>query len=311
MSLVPIVLLVLAFITAAVLLVIVGRRNAEGVDPLEERLAEYGSVSEIDVNLEEIEMSVPFTERIILPAAQRMAAFTTQFTPAETLEKTQHRLDLAGNPRMLTPAIFWVIRFAGLFGLSMLLFLLFIVTGQRTLFVVLGLFIGALIGYFMPQMWLMSKINRRQDEITKSLPDALDLMSICVNAGLGFDQAMYKVYEKWENELAIAFGRVIQEIQLGKTRREALRTMSEGMGVQDVTTFTGAIIQADQLGVSISKILNIQADQMRIRRRQRAQEKAQQAPIKMVIPMVLFIFPAIWIVLLGPAVVQVFKTFFS
>src|SRR5436305_3114864 len=147
-------------------------------------------------------------------------------------------------------------------------------------------------------------MSRHQNIIYKALPDALDLLTICVEAGLGFDAAMGKVYDKWDNDLSIAFGRVIQEIQLGKLRREALRDMASRMEVNDVTTFTAAIIQADQLGVSIAKILRIQADQMRIKRRQRAQEKAQQAPVKMLIPMVFLIFPSIWIVLLGPAIIQ-------
>jgi tight adherence protein C len=114
---------------------------------------------------------------------------------------------------------------------------------------------------------------------------------------------MGKVYEKWENDLAVAFGRVLREIQLGKLRREALRDMTERMDVPDVTAFTAAVIQADQLGVSMTKILRVQSDQMRVKRRQRAQEKAHQAPVKMMIPMVLLIFPSLWIVLLGPAFV--------
>jgi tight adherence protein C len=122
---------------------------------------------------------------------------------------------------------------------------------------------------------------------------------------------MGKVYEKWENELALGFGRVLREIALGKARRDALKALDESVGVSDLTTFCSAIIQADQLGVSISKVLKIQSEQMRIKRRQRAQEKAQQAPIKMMIPMVLLIFPAIWLVLLGPAAVQIYKQFYG
>jgi tight adherence protein C len=114
------------------------------------------------------------------------------------------------------------------------------------------------------------------------------------------------VYEKWENELAIAFGRVLREIQLGKLRREALRDMARRMDVPDVTAFVAAIIQADQLGVSMSKILRVQSDQMRTKRRQRAQEKAHQAPVKMMLPMVFLIFPTIWIVLLGPSIIMLF-----
>lgn len=308
----PIVLVVLGLVVLVVVvaLIIVGMRDSEDVDPLAERLSEFGGQAEIAANLEEIEMSVPFTERVLMPIAQQLAQFTMQFTPAEALEKTQNKLELAGSPNGLTPSIIWAMRFGAMIGLGLIMFILLLVTGQETLYVILAGVGGAAVGFFMPQLWLQSKIDRRQEDVVKSLPDALDLMSICVNAGLGFDQAMAKVYEKWDNELALAFGRVIQEIQLGKTRRQALRSMDESLGVADVTSFIGAIIQADQLGVSISRVLNIQADQMRVKRRQRAQEKAQQAPVKIMIPMVILIFPSLFIVLLGPAAVQLFRTFF-
>jgi tight adherence protein C len=298
-------------VVVAIVLLIVGLRSQEEVDPLAERLAEYGGTQELTKNLEDIEMSVPFSERVLLPIAQGLARFTTQFTPQETIEKTQRQIVLAGNPNNLSPGIYWVMRFVAMVGLGGMMLLVLGITGQKTLYVIGGTLFGALFGFFMPALWLGSKAQRRQQEIIKSLPDALDLMSICVNAGLGFDQAMGKVYEKWDNELAIAFGRVIQEIQLGKTRKEALRSMDESMGVPDVTTFVGAIIQADQLGVSISKVLNIQAEQMRIKRRQRAEQLAQAAPVKMMIPLAIFIFPSIYIVLLGPAAIQAFKMFFG
>ena len=133
------------------------------------------------------------------------------------------------------------------------------------------------------------------------MPDALDLLTICVEAGLGFDSAMSKVTEEWENELGAAFGRVIQEIRLGKLRREALRDMSDRVGISEMTSFVAAVVQSEQLGVSMSRVLRIQADQMRLRRRQSAEEKARQAPVKMMIPLVFLIFPSILIVLLGPA----------
>jgi len=311
MNLLPLIILGVVAILVAIGLIVVGMRRSQDVDPLAERLAEYGGLEEANANLETIEMSVPFSERVLMPIATGLAQFTSQFTPQETLQKTARQIELAGSPSNLTPALLWAMRFIAMFGLALMAVILFTSTNQKTLYIILGLIIGGVVGFMLPQMWLQSKVSRRQDEIIRALPDALDLMSICVNAGLGFDQAMGQVYDKWDNELAIAFGRVIQEIQLGKTRKEALRAMDEGIGVADVTTFIGAIIQADQLGVSISKILNIQADQMRIKRRQRAQEKAQQAPVKMMIPMVIFIFPSIWIVLLGPAGVQLFKAFFG
>jgi tight adherence protein C len=168
--------------------------------------------------------------------------------------------------------------------------------------------IMALLGFFLPVLLLRAMIDRRKEAIIKKLPDALDLMTICVDAGLTFNAAMQKVDEKWDDPLAEEFGRVIYEMQLGKSRRQALRDMTDRMDVPDVTSFIAAILQADQLGVGIGKVLRIQAEQMRIRRRQRAEEKAQQAPVKMLFPMVFLIFPSIFIVLLGPALFQVLRT---
>ena len=164
---------------------------------------------------------------------------------------------------------------------------------------------SAAAGAFMPTLWLKSKTSRRQKSIVRALPDALDLLTICVEAGLGFDAAMSKVAEKWEDELSIAFRRVIQEIQLGKLRREALRDMSDRMDVPDMATFVAAIIQADQLGVSIARVLRIQSDQMRLRRRQRAEEQARASQLRILPPVVFLIFPSILVVLLGPAVITI------
>jgi tight adherence protein C len=139
------------------------------------------------------------------------------------------------------------------------------------------------------------------------LPDALDLLTICVEAGLGFDAAMSKVSEKWENQLSVGFSRAIREVQLGKTRREALRVMADRMGIPEMTSFVAAVIQSEMLGVSMAKVLRIQSDQMRMKRRQRAEEEAHKAPIKMLIPMVTFIFPTIMIILMVPALFQIIK----
>jgi tight adherence protein C len=140
------------------------------------------------------------------------------------------------------------------------------------------------------------------------MPDALDLLTICVEAGLGFDGAMAKVYDKWDNELSMAFGRVIREIQLGKLRREALRDMADRLGLPEMTSFVAAVIQSEQLGVSMAKVLRIQSDQMRIKRRQLAEEEAHKAPIKMLIPMALLIFPSICIVLMTPAALMMMRS---
>jgi len=165
--------------------------------------------------------------------------------------------------------------------------------------------IAAALGFYFPQLWLSEGIKKRQLEIRKAMPDALDLLTICVEAGLGFDAAMSNVAEKWDNELSLAFARAIREIQLGKVRRDALKSMSDRIELAEMTSFVAAIIQSEQLGVSMAKILRIQADQMRMKRRQYAEELAHQAPVKMLLPMIGFIFPSIFIVLMTPAALRI------
>src|SRR5689334_21579231 len=163
-------------------------------------------------------------------------------------------------------------------------------------------------GFYLPHIMLATRVTRRQKEIRKAMPDALDLLTICVEAGLGFDAAMSKVAEKWETELSLAFARVIREVQLGKVRRDALKDMADRLGIAEMTSFVAAIIQSEQLGVSIARFLRIQADQMRVKRRQFAEEQAHKAPIKMIIPMALLIFPSIMIIILVPAAMQIFAS---
>lgn len=304
----PILVLVVVIVGAVVFtgLVYVGMKEDKSKDPLQERLAQFADRDEMPSSLEDIELSLSFRDRVILPLMKQLAKTTARFTPQKQLEETRHQLELAG---MTTdPAAFFAMRVILTAVLVLLAFFIFFLNSPSTAPAMALLYtIGAgFLGYILPNMIVSSRIRRRQENIWKALPDALDLLTICVEAGLGFDMAMGKVYEKWDNELAIAFGRVLREIQLGKLRRDALRDMANRMDVPDVTAFVAAIIQADQLGVSMSKLLRVQSDQMRVKRRQRAQEKAHQAPVKMMIPMVFLIFPSIWIVLLGPSAIILF-----
>jgi tight adherence protein C len=206
--------------------------------------------------------------------------------------------------------VFWALRIAGL-SLGALLFFVATIAPEGSFLKGRGLLIGipaAAMGFFLPELWLQGRISKRQTDVRKALPDALDLLTICVEAGLGFDAAMSKVYEKWDNVVAISFGRVIREIQLGKLRRDALKDMAERLSVSEMTSFIAAVIQSEQLGVSLARVLRIQADQMRIKRRQIAQEAAAKAPIKMLIPMALLIFPSICIVLMTPAVLMLMQS---
>lgn len=297
-----ILIAVVAGLVVFVGLVYVGMREDRSRDPLQERLAAYGE-REMPSSLQDIELELSFRDRVLLPIARNMADLTVKFTPEKQLEDARRLIDLAGLT--MAPASFFTMRI----GLTVLMviasFLVFFVMSSSTARSTALLYTAGagLLGYILPSMWIRAKITRRQQGIVRALPDALDLLVICVEAGLGFDAAMGKVYEKWDNDLAIAFGRVLREIQLGKQRREALRDMANRMEVPDVTSFVAAIIQADQLGVSMAKILRVQSDQMRVKRRQRAQEKAHQAPVKMMIPMVFLIFPSLWVVLLGPSII--------
>jgi tight adherence protein C len=294
-------LLAVALVIISILLL----RRAEE-DPLAVRIDEYASREEA-VPIEEIELSLPITDRIVVPVLRSLSNLVTRLTPQSMLENTSHRLELAGSPGNISAAEFWVIRGFVTIALG-ILFFVFLGrfdqgAGRRVLF---SLLIAGL-GFYLPSLYLSSAISRRQDAIIKKFPDALDLMSICVDAGLPFDGAMARVHEKWDDPLADEFGRVIYEVQLGKSRRQALRDMADRMDVNDVSSFVAAILQAEHLGVSIGKVLRIQSEQMRLRRRQRAEEKAHQAPVKMLFPLVFLIFPSMFIVLLGPAAFQVLR----
>ncbi len=299
----PVAILIIVVLVVVAGLVYIGLRDDKRSDPLQDRLAQFAE-RELPDSLEEIELSLPFRDRVLVPLLRKIADITTRFTPEKQLEQTRKQIELAGMAGSMDATAFFAMRIGATIGFGLLAFMVFFVlSASRDPNAFLYVAGGAGLGYILPIMWIKGKITRRQDGIVKSLPDALDLLTICVEAGLGFDQAMGKVYEKWDNDLAIGFGRILREIQLGKVRREALRDMSERMDVPDVTSFIAAVIQADQLGVSMTKILRVQSDQMRVKRRQRAQEKAHQAPVKMMIPMVLLIFPSLWIVLMGPAII--------
>jgi tight adherence protein C len=305
------VLVGIVFITAVVLIVIGMRDSGEG-DPLQDRLEEYAARGEI-TDLEEIELSQPLTERVFFPIARKMGQLALRFTPQNAIQQTARKLELAGNPGGMDPTVFWALRVGGL-SLGVVLFFVATIAPEGSFLKGRGLLFGipaAAIGFFLPELWLQGRISKRQSDVRKAMPDALDLLTICVEAGLGFDAAMAKVYEKWDNVVALAFGRVIREIQLGKLRRDALKDMADRLGVPEMTSFIAAVIQSEQLGVSLARVLRIQADQMRIKRRQLAEEAAHKAPIKMLIPMAILIFPSICIVLMTPAVLMLMQSALS
>ena len=266
---------------------------------VQQRLSVYGG--EKPLTVEEIELQRPFSERVMRPAIERLGSMLSRSTPQKARQDLLNRLELAGRPGNLTPEDFAAVRLvaAAVFGaLGVLVGLL----PANPVYLVISLVIGVILGYYMPVLWLKQKVDARKSEIQKGLPDALDLLVICVDAGLGFDAALARVTDKYKNALSEQLSKALREVSLGRPRLEALDEMGRNSGVEDLHNFIQAVIQSEQFGTGIGKILRIQADEMRRKRRQRAQERGAQATLKMMLPMVGCIFPTLWIVLLGPAV---------
>jgi len=290
-------------------LIYVGQRMPKhDADPFSDRLNEFSQSGEA-VSLDQIELSQPFSERVIYPLLRRFGEMAAKNTPQNVLQETTRKLELSGKAGWVDAPMFLASRFvvAAVLGVGTFLVCTFSIVAQPMARALLYSVIGLAVGFFFPQLWLNEQIKKRQLEIRKAMPDALDLLTICVEAGLGFDAAMSNVAQKWENELSLAFARAIREVQLGKVRREALKSMADRIDLAEMSSFVAAIIQSEQLGVSMAKVLRIQAEQMRMRRRQYAEELAHQAPVKMLLPMVGFIFPSIFIVLMTPAILQIMK----
>ena len=305
-----IILIAIVLVVVIAVVAVSWRNNAqgEGDDPLQARLAEFIQRGDV-TSLEEIELSQPFSQRVLVPLINRIGEISARFTPQRAIQSTARQMELAGNPWPIDAATFLAIRFilgVILGGLAVVAFIGSTTwSGTDKAMLIGGAAFG---GFYLPHIMLATRVTRRQKEIRKAMPDALDLLTICVEAGLGFDAAMSKVAEKWETELSMAFARVIREVQLGKVRRDALKDMADRLGIAEMTSFVAAIIQSEQLGVSMARVLRIQADQMRVKRRQRAEEEAHKAPIKMIIPMALLIFPTIMIIILTPAAIQIMES---
>jgi len=300
-------IVVAALAAGAILLIVIGLAGSSPVDPVQARLTQLGTMQA--KNLEELELQQPFVERTLRPLAMRLSGGVSRMTSTSFSEKTEKRLALAGNPGDLRVADWLGIKAIGAIIGAILFFFLFGIVGLLGFpFVIGGILmpvVGGLFGYTAPEFWLGRRVKKRQKAILLMIPDALDLLTISVRAGLGFDAALGKVVEKLAGPLSEEFRRALAEVRVGKARRDALRDIVPRTEVVPLTNFIGAIIQAEQLGVSISKVLQVQSEQLRIERRQRAEEQAAKAPIKMLFPLVGCIFPSLFIVILGPAIILI------
>jgi tight adherence protein C len=255
--------------------------------------------------LEQIELEESFTQRVLKPLVLRVVAATGRFLPNKRLARVRQRLQLAGEPGGLTPAQFYGIQIWLTFITGALAALRLHFGEPPTRMLLLELVVFVVVGFKLPDIWLSRRIKQRQLALTNSLPDALDMLTIAVEAGLSFDQGLGEIVARWKNELSREFQRVLYEIGMGTSRREALEHFRDRTGVSDITTFVVAINHAEEMGSGMGHVLNVQSQEMRTRRRQRAQEKANKVPVKMMFPLVFFIFPSMFAVILGPAIPRI------
>ena len=249
---------------------------------------------------------VASTARFRIPAWVRRLA--ERLSPAGIATIMQRRLDIAGNPRGWTSDRMLAVKGLGLLALAVVGGLIGVHNPEL---LILGALAGAGAGFFLPDLLLYNSGQKRQQKIPRTLPDALDMLTICVEAGLGFDAALAQVARHAKGPVASEFARVLQEIQIGKSRSEAIRSMGERTTVPELKAFSAAVVQASELGIPIAHVLREQAKEMRIRRRQRAEEQAQKVPVKITFPLILFLFPALLIVVMGPGVIEIAHSLFG
>ncbi|HLE81602.1 MAG TPA: type II secretion system F family protein [Dehalococcoidia bacterium] len=287
--------------TAVVSLVLGLSRRSPSV--MEARMQDFRTRAVTTVE-EETDLAVPFAERVLLPAIEGLANAATSVLPTRVLANIEKQLVMAGSPMTLNAyVVFWVTSVSLMAGL--ILVSVIVVLGAVGLQQAIVVLVFGVVGWMIPGQWLKGRVKVRQKQVLRSLADALDLVTTCVEAGLGLDAALARVAEKSSGPLSGELSRMLREVAMGKLRRDALTEMADRIGVEELSGFINAVIQAEQLGVGISQMLRVQSDQMRTRRRQRAERAAHEAPIKMIFPLVLFIFPAFMLVILGPAVIRI------
>ena len=285
----------------AVLFITLGFAGRSSQDAVQQRLEQLVVQPK---SLEEFELQQPLGDRVLRPIVQRLSRIANRGDSGGVIARADAKLERAGYPGGLRGADWMGVKILStiILGVGVTLFMLAV--GRVQLAFIFGI-AGAGLGYMAPEFWLGSKARKRSFAMVLQLPDALDLLTISVEAGLGFDAALAKVVEKMEGPLVSEFRQALAEIRMGRTRRDALRDVVSRADAQPISNFIGAIVQAEQLGVPIAKVLQIQSQQLRIERRQRAEEMAAKAPVKMLFPMVGCIFPTIFIVILGPAIIAV------
>lgn len=295
---------VLAFLTVFIMAYLILKTYAPVEGPEQLRLRTLDSFMEGRSDMEG-ELSAPFSQRVLSPLTGSVAARLTRFTPKAIRQMVEEKLAAAGSLGGMGANEFLLLTlFLGL-ALPVIIAVVLMVIGQpanQVFGFALYAFAG---GMYFPFFLLNRKIKTRRHSMERDLPDVLDLLTVSVEAGLGFDGALHKLSEKMKGVLVEEFSRLLNEIRVGVPRRKALLAMANRCNIGDISLFTTSLVQADQLGVSIGNVLRVQSAAMREKRKQRAQEAAMKAPVKMLLPLIMFIFPTIFVILLGPALIQV------
>jgi tight adherence protein C len=297
----PTELIIAGLAAAAVLLITIGVSTRPAQDAVQARLEQLVVQPK---TLEEFELQQPFGERVLRPLVKRLSQIGRRGDQGGIIARTDSKLEKAGYPGGLRGADWMGVKLLGAIVGALLLFFVGLLIAGPALGFILAI-LGLAFGFIGPEFWLGRRIRARGMSMILQLPDALDLLTISVEAGLGFDAALAKVVEKMDGPLVQEFRQALAEVRMGRSRRDALRDIVARADARPVSNFIGAIVQAEQLGVPIAKVLQIQSQQLRIERRQRAEEAAAKAPVKMLFPMVGCIFPTIFIVILGPAIITV------
>jgi tight adherence protein C len=258
---------------------------------------------------DELELELSFADRVLEPLQGRALGLGRRLTGADKAERIRHKLDLAGNPRDLTVDRIVSLKVMAAVVLAMCgLAYAVLIHASPLLYLALGGG-GTVIGFMAPDLWLYQQAYDRSEGIRRTLADAVDLLTISVEAGLGFDAALQQVARNTGGPLAEEFSRVLREMQLGMGRADALRALSDRTNVDDLKVFVGAMVQADSFGISIAQVLRVQSGEMRVKRRQYAEKRAQQVPVKIMVPLIICVLPCLMTVVMGPAIISVIKQF--
>lgn len=314
MELLIILLVGIGLVSLGILIVFFGIR-ALTVSELSQRINQFVAVQPAQtlsqrstVVVSRTDLTGSFRTRVLGPFIKNVGGLFGRLTPTSSIDRLDHQLSIANHPYGLGAREFFGFRIV--FIILGIWFSVYVLRQGTDLVNLIGAAVIIYVGFFGPTVWLKRRVRKRQDQIRKGLPDALDMLSVTAQAGLGFDQSLQRVSEYWKTPVGIEFGRVVSEMEMGVSRRTALRNMAERLDVTELSSFVAVIIQSDQLGMSIADALHAQAKQMRIERRFRAQEAARKVPLKMLFPMLLLIFPAMLAVVCGPSI-PILSDFFT